>query len=188
MSKPPAPRGRRPGAPVEKKRGVKHGKGSKVAPKVAPRPAAAKAPAKPAAPKVDAKPAKALKPSTAVVLQFRVAEDDDGIRLDRWFKRHMPDVSFATVSRWARTGQLRVDGARAEPGARLQEGQMIRVPPAEAREEKSTRPLRQRERAELTDEQIDFAQSLVIYRDPQAIVINKPAGLATQGVRQVKIQ
>ncbi len=28
---------------------------------------------------------------------------------------------------------------------------------------------------------MEFAQSLVIHRDPQAIVINKPPGLATQG-------
>ena len=37
---------------------------------------------------------------------YTVSDDDDGIRLDRWFKRHMPEVSFNIVSRWARTGQL----------------------------------------------------------------------------------
>ena len=47
---------------------------------------------------------------------FTVSEDDDGIRLDRWFKRHLPDVSFNIVSRWARTGQLRLNGKRATPG------------------------------------------------------------------------
>jgi 23S rRNA pseudouridine955/2504/2580 synthase len=70
----------------------------------------------------------------AGVRQFRVKADDDGIRLDRWFQRNMPDLSFATVSRWARTGQLRVDGARATPGDRI----AIRrapppAPPASAR-------------------------------------------------------
>ncbi|MGB3796058.1 MAG: RNA pseudouridine synthase, partial [Alteraurantiacibacter sp.] len=40
------------------------------------------------------------------VRQFTVGEDDEGIRLDRWFKRHLPQVGFGTVSRWARTGQL----------------------------------------------------------------------------------
>ncbi len=35
---------------------------------------------------------------------FTVNADDDGIRLDRWFKRHQPDVSFNIISRWARTG------------------------------------------------------------------------------------
>lgn len=112
------------------------------------------------------------------VRQFTVAADDDGIRLDRWFKRHVPDASFNIVSRWARTGQLRVDGARATPGDRVAEGQVIRVPPAEPA---ATAPRPKRERAPLTPEQIDFAQAMVVHRDRSAIVINKPPGLATQG-------
>jgi 23S rRNA pseudouridine955/2504/2580 synthase len=185
MSKPPAPksRGFKPGAPTEKKRGVKHGKGSKVTPKPAFRPPVKKSPKEVPVPAVDAKPVKALKPVATAVLQFRVGIDDDGIRLDRWFKRHMPDVSFALVSRWARTGQLRVDGARATPGDRLTEGQMIRVPPADTRPvTPSNKPEKaKRVRADLTDEEIDFAQNMVIHRDDQAIVVNKPPGLATQG-------
>ncbi len=118
------------------------------------------------------------------VRQFRVHADDDGIRVDRWFKRHMPDVSFAIVSRWARTGQLRVDGARVGPGDRLEEGQTIRVPPLDAAPPttgKTARP-----RPVLTDDQVAFAESLVIHRDAQAIVINKPPGLATQGGTKTK--
>ena len=34
-----------------------------------------------------------------------------------------PDVSFNIVSRWARTGQLRVNGKRATPGDRIEAGQ-----------------------------------------------------------------
>ena len=66
------------------------------------------------------------------VRTFTVSEDDDGIRLDRWFKRNIPEVSFNLVSRWARTGQLRVDGKRAAPGDRLETGQVLLIPPAEA--------------------------------------------------------
>jgi 23S rRNA pseudouridine955/2504/2580 synthase len=113
------------------------------------------------------------------VRTFIVAPDDDGIRLDRWFKRHLPDISFAQVSRWARTGQLRLDGKRATPGDRIEAGQSIRVPPAEP-PAPASRPAK-RERPALTEDQIAFAQELVIHRDPQAIVINKPPGLATQG-------
>ena len=111
------------------------------------------------------------------VRQFTVALDDDGIRLDRWFRRHMPEASFNIVSRWARTGQLRVDGARATPGDRIAAGQVIRVPPAEP--PRPAKPVRKR--TELSEEQTSFAQSLVIHRDAQALVINKPPGLATQG-------
>lgn len=114
----------------------------------------------------------------AGVRQFRVGAEDDGIRLDRWFKRHLPDTSFVLVSRWARTGQLRVDGARATPGDRLAEGQTIRVPPVDPAGKAARTP---RVRPALSEDQIAFAESLVIHRDPHAIVINKPPGLATQG-------
>ena len=78
------------------------------------------------------------------VRSFTVGDDDDGIRLDRWFKRHLPDVSFNLVSRWARTGQLRIDGKRVAPGDRVETGQVLRVPPAEAApaEGPEGRPLR----------------------------------------------
>ena len=110
--------------------------------------------------------------------QFTVGYDDDGIRLDRWFKRHLPDANFNLVSRWARTGQLRVDGARATPGDRLSAGQTLHVPPPEA--VRASDPV-QRERVPPSDEQAAFARAMVIHKDAQALVLNKPPGLATQG-------
>ncbi|MBK5265010.1 MAG: RluA family pseudouridine synthase [Alphaproteobacteria bacterium] len=113
------------------------------------------------------------------VRQFRVQADDDGIRLDRWFKRHLPDIAFNLVSRWARTGQLRIDGARATPGDRIAEGQTIRVPPEEAKVVSA--PVKKIRVIDLSEDQIAYAQDMVIHRDAQAIVVNKPPGLATQG-------
>lgn len=110
------------------------------------------------------------------VRQFTVQHDDDGVRLDRWFKRHLPQVGFATVSRWARTGQIRVDGKRADPADRLTAGQVLRVPPGGEVTERSPR-----KRRELTEAQIEQAEAMVLHRDRSAIVLNKPPGLATQG-------
>ena len=56
----------------------------------------------------------------------------------------MPDVSFNLVSRWARTGQLRIDGKKATPGDRIEMGQKIRMPPAA---EQAARPQRGRSRS-----------------------------------------
>jgi 23S rRNA pseudouridine955/2504/2580 synthase len=113
------------------------------------------------------------------VRQLRVAEEDDGIRLDRWFKRNLPEVSFGQISRWARTGQLRIDGKRAAPGDRILAGQIVRVPPQgeEAPAPKKQAPARPK----LSDEEVAFVRSMVIHQDKAAIVVNKPPGLATQG-------
>jgi 23S rRNA pseudouridine955/2504/2580 synthase len=110
---------------------------------------------------------------------FTVSEDDDGIRLDRWFKRHMPDVSFNLVSRWSRTGQLRLNDKKAVPGDRIETGQQIRIPPAEAAPARTARP--QRKREQLSEDEVRFVRDMVIYEDPSAFVLNKPPGLATQG-------
>ena len=115
----------------------------------------------------------------ADALTFTVEEDDDGIRLDRWFKRHRPEVSFNIVSRWARTGQLRLDGKRVTPGDRIAAGQEIRLPPPETA---PVRPERAKpERDPLSADEEEFVRSLVIHRDDSAFVLNKPPGLATQG-------
>ena len=111
------------------------------------------------------------------VRQFTVAPDDDGVRLDRWFKRHLPAIGFATISRWARTGQIRVDGKRADPADRVTTGQVVRVPPGgDAPAIKG-----QLIRKPLTPEQREMALDMVIRTTPSAYVLNKPPGLATQG-------
>ena len=111
------------------------------------------------------------------VRQFTVSDDDDGIRLDRWFKRNLPQIGFATVSRWARTGQVRVDGKRAKPEDRLETGQVLRVPPGG---ESKTAGAKRAPR-ELTPEDLAEARGMVIRETASAIVLNKPPGLATQG-------
>lgn len=111
--------------------------------------------------------------------QAVIGEEDDGIRVDRWFKRHVPDVSFNLASRWGRMGQLRLDGAKVGPGDRLAMGQTLIWPEVEP-EVVAARPV-QRERKPLSAEQIDYVRAMVIYKDAHAIVINKPPGLATQG-------
>jgi len=112
------------------------------------------------------------------VRQFTIGEDDNGIRLDRWFKRNLPQIGFATVSRWARTGQIRVDGKRAKPDDRLSEGQVLRVPPGGEQAPGGRKP---KQRRELKPEEIAEADAMVIRETKSAIVLNKPPGLATQG-------
>lgn len=103
-----------------------------------------------------------------------IAEADDGQRLDRWLKKHYPDLPFGQMQKILRTGQLRVDGKRAKGDTRLVKGQAIRIPP------QLNAPQEKRDR-KLSDKDVDFIRSLVIYKDQHVIALNKPAGLAVQG-------
>ena len=63
-------------------------------------------------------------------VQTRAVTDDEAeLRLDRWFRRHFPAVTQGAIQKLCRTGQIRVDGKRAETSTRLEPGQAIRVPP-----------------------------------------------------------
>lgn len=108
-----------------------------------------------------------------------VSADDADIRLDRWFKRHFPDVGHGLLEKWLRTGQVRVAGKRAKSNQRLEAGQEIRVPPlpageAPARPEAPKRPP--------VDEKIaKMLKDAILFMDDDVIALNKPAGLAVQG-------
>ena len=71
-----------------------------------------------------------------------VEDEEDGMRLDRWFKRRLPDLAIGHLNKIVRTGQVRVDGARAQISTRLATGQSVRVPPLrlEPRSEAPVRP------------------------------------------------
>ena len=102
----------------------------------------------------------------------RIDREDDGIRLDRWFKRHYPGLTHGRLEKLLRTGQVRVDGKRAKAGDRLSEGQILRLPPQVAKA-----PEAPRHPAAVQGS----LQEYVLYMDGAVIVLNKPPGLATQG-------
>ena len=105
-----------------------------------------------------------------------VAEAEDGIRLDRWFRRRWPHLSNIQVQKMARSGQIRVDGARIKPEGRLTAGAAVRVPPIPDDTSRQAGDVHT-----LSAKDIAFAKSLVLYEDDMVIAINKPHGLAVQG-------
>jgi len=69
------------------------------------------------------------------VKTIEVTAEDGDLRLDRWFRRHYPGLKHGRLEKLLRTGQVRVDGKRAQAGQRLTPGQRIRIPPHAAEQE-----------------------------------------------------
>lgn len=113
---------------------------------------------------------------TSGVTTRTVAWNDADIRLDRWFRRHLPQVPHGMLLKWLRTGQVRVDGKRAEAATRLAPGAELRIPPVP---DLSAPP--ERQRIALSDEAARDLRARVLYRDASVIVLDKPFGLAVQG-------
>ncbi|MCX7349878.1 MAG: RluA family pseudouridine synthase [Alphaproteobacteria bacterium] len=108
-----------------------------------------------------------------------VTEEEAGMRLDRWFKVHFPQVTFAYLNKLTRTGQVRVGSARAKTNTRLEAEQEIRVPPLAF----DTRPadLPKGEVKPLTPQERRLFDSMVRFEDRDIFVLNKPSGFAVQG-------
>jgi 23S rRNA pseudouridine955/2504/2580 synthase len=104
-----------------------------------------------------------------------VTPDEDGMRVDRFFEARFPGLSFSHIQRIIRKGEVRVNGRRTEPKARLAAGQAVRVPPLklQAPAPRADTPAVGNDRA--------FLKSITLYEDDDVMVLNKPMGLAVQG-------
>ncbi|MGI4747588.1 MAG: RluA family pseudouridine synthase [Janthinobacterium lividum] len=109
------------------------------------------------------------------IVTLAVTEDEAEIRLDRWFRRHYPFLTQGALQKLCRTGQVKVDGKRAETSTRLLPGQMVRVPPIPNANKPA--PIVIAVNAQDAKE----LGRMVVYRDDHVIVLNKPSGLAVQG-------
>jgi 23S rRNA pseudouridine955/2504/2580 synthase len=105
----------------------------------------------------------------------QVVEDEAGIRLDRWFRRRYPSMTQGAIEKLCRTGQVRVDGRRVDAATRLAPGQSVRIPPLPAA------PAVPKPQPALDAHTQRELERMVLYRDEDLIVLNKPAGLPTQG-------
>src|SRR5437763_17068805 len=102
-----------------------------------------------------------------------VTGDEAGLRLDRWFQRHFPELSHGALQKLLRTGQVRIDGKRVEGKDRVEPGQTVRLPPGV-----TTAPApksKPKMAAQVSDRDTQEIQSLVIHRDDWVIALNKPS-------------
>ncbi|CAL7960593.1 Pseudouridine synthase [Alphaproteobacteria bacterium] len=116
---------------------------------------------------------------------MNVAQEDDGVRLDRWFKRYFPEFSFTQIAKLVRKGSIRVEGKKVNISTRLETKEEISFP--------ISLPKYPNKRIETYDRRQDIVHSpkykslaksikdWVIYKDGSIIAINKPAGIAVQG-------
>ena len=110
------------------------------------------------------------------VKTLTVSEDEGEQRLDKWFKRRFPQLTQGAVEKMCRTGQVRVDGARAKAADRIVPGQTIRVPPLPD----AAAPGRSAE-SRISAADAKMIQDAVLWKDEHIIILNKPPGLPSQG-------
>lgn len=105
----------------------------------------------------------------------KIKQEDDGVRLNRWFLKYYPGLSLGRLNKLLRTKQIKVNGGRVEAATKLEAGQEIRLPPLDNEQQTEGK------KDFVSARDVAFMQSLVIFKDKNILVLNKPSGLAVQG-------
>lgn len=114
---------------------------------------------------------------SAPVETIQIRRDEAGLRLDRWFKLHFPEVGHGYLQKLLRSGQVRVDSKRVQANLRLEAGQQVRVPQV-ARSPAKVSPSAPPQSGEADRA---FIEEAILFEDEHVLVLNKPFGLAVQG-------
>jgi 23S rRNA pseudouridine955/2504/2580 synthase len=117
------------------------------------------------------------------MIELIITADEADTRLDRYLRRHNEGLTQSVIQKFLRTGKIRVNGGKAEASARLAAGDSITLPLI------APPPVRPKERHVMVMDvnQRRDLEALVLYRDEAVIVLNKPAGLASQGGKGIAV-
>ena len=110
------------------------------------------------------------------VQTITIGDDQPEQRIDRWLKKSFPQLSHVQIEKMCRKGEIRVDGGRVKSNSRIKPGVTVRIPPLP--QYSTPRPERN---LKVSEEDAALIRNAVLYQDEDMIVLNKPAGLATQG-------
>lgn len=109
------------------------------------------------------------------VRQIEVGAEGAGTRLDQFLMRLLPGIPRSRVFRIVRKGEVRVNGRRAGPEHRLQQSDVVRVPPVRVEAEPAPGQGRVPTRV------LETVKAAIVSEDERLLVLDKPAGVAVHG-------
>lgn len=114
--------------------------------------------------------------------QFTVTASDDGKRLDRLVRQLVPTLPFEWVQKAFRKKDIKLDGKKTLPSAKVAEGQVIALsyPDQFGKVEKASAP------RDIVKRWRDELDGMLLYKDEDVFVFNKPRGLSVQGGSGIK--
>ena len=109
-------------------------------------------------------------PSSQAALQAQfvtITEEEAGQRIDNYLLRVCKGVPKSHIYRILRSGEVRVNKGRIDQLYRLEQGDVIRIPPIRV--------------AEKTTATVPGAEFSILHEDAQLLIIDKPCGVAVHG-------
>jgi 23S rRNA pseudouridine955/2504/2580 synthase len=111
---------------------------------------------------------------------FEIKQTSENLRLDKWIKSELPHITFGMLQKALRNGMVKVNSKKTTHDYRLQTGDNVGIANSLCDNELSPRPAKTKS-GSASAEQLNEIKEWVIFEDEYLIVLNKPAGIATQG-------
>lgn len=108
--------------------------------------------------------------SKELVNHITVQSHEAGQRLDNYLIKILKGVPKSHIHRIIRAGEVRVNKGRAKPDVRVENGDVVRIPPIRIAEKKQIHQL-----------VIPAREFDIVFEDDALLVINKPSGVAVHG-------
>ncbi|MDU4451255.1 MAG: pseudouridine synthase [Haemophilus parainfluenzae] len=108
------------------------------------------------------------------VKMLTISEDEAGQRIDNYLLAKLKGVPKSLIYRILRKGEVRVNKGRTKPEYKLQNGDVVRVPPVRV-SEKNTAPISK------NLNKVASLESHILFEDDCLLVLNKPSGIAVHG-------
>ncbi|MEI8596111.1 23S rRNA pseudouridine(955/2504/2580) synthase RluC [Photobacterium sp. Hal280] len=104
-----------------------------------------------------------------------IADDFAGQRIDNFLRARLKNVPKSMIYRILRKGEVRVNKKRIKPEYKLQEGDLVRVPPVTLPEKEAAAPVSTKL------DKVAELENCIIYEDEHMLILNKPSGTAVHG-------
>ena len=110
--------------------------------------------------------------------EWIIREDFNGLRIDYWLKKKFSNLSYPSICKIIRKGQVKVNKKKVKNSLILNTGDKVRIYKLIDQEKKQI---------EIKPSFSEFLKKMIIFKNKEIIALNKPSGIAVQGGTKVKI-
>ena len=106
------------------------------------------------------------------VKNIKIDLESKGMRLDNYLISLLKGIPKSKIYSIIRKGEVRLNSKRIKPRYKIQEGDIVRIPPLKIIENETVKP---------SSNIVEIIKEKIIFEDKSILVINKPVGIASHG-------
>ncbi len=112
-------------------------------------------------------------------MEYIIDENYDGVRLDRFLRKMLPNTPLTEIFKSLRVGNIKLNGKKAKENARVVKGDLIKIfkLSGASLEEKENLEKLKTDFIELSNKDLEMIKKGIIFEDERVVIFNKPCGI-----------